>query len=191
MSTCDVDRFVKFWYEPCIAKTNTINRKNHDFWVTYNKGGGFRKWYGNKECVVLWHQDGDLLRANNAALRNQDSYFDEFIAWTKISSTGTGFRYFEKEFLFDGAGGSLFLHNKADTWYFLGFLNSKVCGKILNIISPTVNFNESHIGALPMIMANEEETHTATRLTRENINASKIDWDAFETSWDFKRHPLI
>ena len=190
MSTCDVERFVKYWFEPNIYNTNIIDRTNH-YWVTYNKGGAYRKWYGNREHVVLWHNDGGLLRANNAALRNQDSYFDEFIAWTKIASLGTGFRYFEKHFLFDGAGGSLFLHDKQNTPYYIGFLNSKVCATILNIISPTINFNESHIGALPIINANELSCAKIKNITEECILESKEDWDSFETSWDFKKHPLI
>ncbi len=191
MSTCDVGRFVKFWFEPSIDHTNVFDRNNHSNWVVYNKGGAYRKWYGNREHVVLWHEDGDLLRQNKAALRNQDSYFDSFIAWTKIASLGTGFRYFEEHFLFDGAGGSLFANNKEKVPYYLGFLNSNVCARILNIISPTINFNESHIGSLPIINATDDICQQICELVKENIDISKDDWDAFETSWDFKKHPLV
>lgn len=191
MSTCDVERFVKLWYEVKLQKTNITEPWNHSQWVTYNKGGPYRKWYGNRENIVLWHGDGDLLRQNKAVLRNQDSYFDEFLAWTKISSSGTGFRFFEKDFLFDGAGGSLFLNNKLDSNYYLGFLNSKVCHVILNIISPTINFNESHIGALPIIKKGGEETAIVSETVKDCIKLSLEDWNAYETSWDFKKHPLL
>lgn len=192
MSTCDVNRFVKLWYEPSIFNTNIYNKKNHSAWVVYNKGGDFRKWYGNRDYIVNWHGNGDLLKANNAALRNQDSYFDDFIAWTKISSSSTGFRNFESDFLFDGAGGSLFLNDEKNKKYFLAFLNSKVNNQILNIISPTLNFNESHIGSLPIIFPKENSVIlNVNSLVEQNISISKSDWDSYETSWDFQRHPLI
>lgn len=190
MSTCDVNRFIKLWSEIDITKSNLFNTKNHNKWVRYNKGGEYRRWYGNRDYVVLWNKDGNLLKANKAALRNQDSYFDEFIAWTKISSTLTGFRDFESDFLFDGAGGSLFLTNNKEKNYYLGFLNSKPCSAILNIISPTLNFNESHIGSLPLIK-NREYFTKVSELAENNIVLSKKDWDSFENSWDFKEHPLV
>ena len=190
MSTCDVNRFVKLWSEVDITKSNLFNTKNHNKWVRYNKGGEYRRWYGNRDYVVLWNEDGNLLKANKAALRNQDSYFDEFIAWTKISSTLTGFRNFESDFLFDGAGGSLFLNDNKEKNYYLGFLNSKPCSAILNIISPTLNFNESHIGSLPLIK-NREYFTKVSELAEDNIVLSKKDWDSFENSWDFTEHPLV
>lgn len=190
MSTCDVNRFVKLWSEVDITKSNLFNTKNHNRWVRYNKGGEYRRWYGNRDYVVLWNGNGNLLKANKAALRNQDSYFDEFIAWTKISSTLTGFRNFESDFLFDGAGGSLFLNDNKEKNYYLGFLNSKPCSVILNIISPTLNFNESHIGSLPLIKKSEYFAKV-NELVEKNIELSRKDWDSFETSWDFKRHPLV
>ena len=190
MSTCDVNRFVKMWCEPSIYDTNILERKKQKKWIVYNKGGDFRKWYGNREYLVLWNNNGDMLRKNNAALRNTDSYFKEFIAWTKISSCGTGFRDFEEDFLFDGAGGSLFLNNNSDKKYVLGFLNTIVCQTILDLISPTLNFNESHIGSLPIIIK-KAENERVSEIVCNNINISKTDWDTFETSWDFKKHPLL
>lgn len=190
MSTCDVNRFVKLWSEVDITRTNIFERGNHSRWVTYNKGGECRKWYGNKDCVVLWNGNGDLLRQNNAALRNQDAYFLEFIAWTKLSSYNTGFRDFDSDNLFDGAGGSLFMFSKDNKKYFLGCLNSNVVAYILSVISPTLNFNESHIGEIPVIVDDNCKSEV-DRLVADNIDVSSKDWDSFEVSWDFKRHPLI
>ena len=193
MSTCDVNRFTKLWFEIPINRTNIRNSKEIGCWVRYNKGGNFRKWYGNREYLVFWGRDGSALIANGALLRNRDVYFKPFIAWTKISSAGTGFRFFEEDFLFDGAGGSLFnKHCGVGDIYLLGLLNSKVNTIVLNLISPTLNFNENHIGAIPLVVCEQEEEKTEidTRV-KDCVSLSKKDWDSFETSWDFKRHPLI
>ena len=189
MSTCDVNRFVKYWYEVVLSDTNIIDHENHSKWIRYNKGGEFRKWYGNRDSIVFWGKDGSALISNKAALRNRHQYFRDFIAWTKISGSGTGFRDFEKEFLFDGAGGSFFLFNSTIKYYLLGFLNTKIAAQMLNVISPTLNYNESHIGALPYIKT--DESNVVDSIVSTNISLSRTDWDAFETSWDFKRHPLI
>lgn len=191
MSTGNVNRFTKLWFEPAIQNTNILNKNDHSNWVIYNKGGEFRKWYGNRENLVWWNNDGSDLKRNKAILRNNSYYFKEFLAWTKISSSGTGFREFEEGFLFDGAGGSLFIiENSINKYYLLGFLNSNVCNKQLSIISPTLNYNESHIGSLSII-SSENDLNTVEDITKQNISISKQDWDSFENSWDFKKHPLL
>lgn len=189
MSTCDVNRFTRLWYEVVINNTNIYESKNISKWVKYNKGGAFRRWYGNRESLVKWGFNGSELEKNGALLRNRDAYFHSFIAWTKISSSGTGFRIFEDAFLFDGAGGSLFQKSPAINWlYCLGVLNSCVVTNILSIISPTLNFNENHIGNIPYIQSNE---FIAVDIVKKAVEVSKADWNSFETSWDFKKHPLI
>lgn len=190
MSTCDVNRFVKLWFEVDLNRTNIIDRKNHDNWVIYNKGGEYRKWYGNQENIVYWGKNGSELKKNKAALRNQDSYFDDFIAWTKLSSGSTAFRNFESDFLFDGAGGSLFLFDKHFKAYLLGWLNTKIVEHLLKVISPTLNYNESHIGELP-VCYNEEIFDYVSEISSRCIKLAKEDWDEYETSWDFKKMPLI
>ena len=193
MSTCDVNRFSRLWHEVSITDTNIYLTQNIRKWVRYNKGGSFRKWYGNREYLVFWGNDGSALIANGALLRNRDVYFQPFLAWTKISSAGTGFRLFEDYFLFDGAGGSLFNKgNGVRDSYLLGLLNSKVCTLILNLISPTLNFNENHIGSIPIILCSDETTSQRIDLqVSATVMLSKTDWDSFETSWDFQRHPLV
>jgi hypothetical protein len=190
MSTCDVNRFIKFWYEVSVRNTNIYEHENHHKWVRYNKGGEYRKWYGNRDTLVYWGESGDTLFANNAVIRNKHQYFKEFIAWSKISSSGTGFRDFESDFLFDGAGGSFFPFESTLKKYLLGFLNTRIAAKILNIISPTLNYNESHIGSMPIIVSESKEEKIDV-IVGDNIALSRSDWDAFETSWDFKRHPLV
>ncbi len=193
MSTCDVNRFTKLWFEVAVSDTNLFDGKNIKKWVRYNKGGSYRKWYGNREYMVYWGEDGSELINNGALLRNRDAYFKPFFAWTKISSAGTGFRFFEEDFLFDGAGGSLFSKNNGlDNHYLLGLLNSKVNTLILNLISPTLNFNENHIGSIPVLVSDDEKVvKRIDYLVEEAISISKEDWDEFEFSWNFKEHPLV
>ncbi len=186
MSTCDVNRFVRFWHEVSFKDTGISESSEHSRWIQYNKGGDYRKWYGNRDWIVRWEFDGSKLRDAGALLRNSDYYFQPFIAWSKISSQGTGFRYFEKGFLFDGAGGSLFLYDGKLIWQILALLNSIVAEKLLNLISPTINFNESHIGNIPVATVRQVETIVA-----ELIDISRSDWDEYETSWDFKANPLV
>ena len=193
MSTCDVNRFTKYWFEVLSYDTNIFDKTNIKKWVRYNKGGNFRKWYGNREYVVYWGENGDSLSSNGALLRNGDGYFQPFLAWTKISSAGTGFRKFEDYFLFDGAGGSLFNKNCGiESNYLLGMLNSKVNTLILNLISPTLNFNENHIGSIPILKCEDQKViENISTIVNHAVDLSKLDWDAFETSWDFQYHPLL
>lgn len=193
MSTCDVNRFTKYWFEVLSYDTNIFDKTNIKKWVRYNKGGNFRKWYGNREFVVYWGENGDSLSSNGALLRNRDAYFLPFLAWTKISSAGTGFRKFEDYFLFDGAGGSLFNKNCGiESNYLLGMLNSKVNTLILNLISPTLNFNENHIGSIPVLKCEDQKViENISNIVNHAVDLSKLDWDAFETSWDFQHHPLL
>lgn len=193
MSTCDVNRFTKYWFEVLSYDTNIFDKTNIKKWVRYNKGGNFRKWYGNREYVVYWGENGDSLSSNGALLRNRDVYFQPFLAWTKISSAGTGFRKFEDYFLFDGAGGSLFNKNCGiESNYLLGMLNSKVNTLILNLISPTLNFNENHIGSIPILRCEDQKViENISTIVNHAVDLSKLDWDAFEISWDFQRHPLL
>ena len=193
MSTCDVDYFTREWYEVEISKTNVEKNEKNKKWIKYNKGGAYRKWYGNRENLVLWNNDGDLLLKKGALLRNKDVYFKKFIAWTKISSAGTGFRWFEDNFLFDGAGGSLFIASEdLNEYYCVALLNSSPIRMILDIISPTLNYNENHIGSIPVLFEKvQENSKFIEEKSKENIRISKEDWDSFETSWDFKKHPLI
>lgn len=186
MSTCDVNKFVRLWFEVDKNLTN-IDSQNLK-WVKYNKGGNFRKWYGNKEYLVLWDNDGKLLKNAGATLRNQAQYFKPFIAWSKLSSGGTGFRIFENNCLFDGAGGSLFYNKDVNEKVLLAYLNSKIVKNILKFISPTLNFNEEHIGSIPY---NFQANNIIENLSKDSICISKLDWDQYETSWDFKKNPLL
>lgn len=199
LATADNNRFLRLWFEVPLANcgfsmTQEEAIKSDLRWFPYNKGGGFQKWYGNNEYLVNWENDGYEIRNfsdGNGYIRsraqNTQYYFQECLSWCKVTISGFSMRYIPKGFLFDIAGCSLF--NTGDKMrYVLGFANSKVNSLILSIISPTVNYEVGHIASLPII---GESTQTIEGLVDSNINLSRDDWDSFETSWDFKHHPLI
>jgi hypothetical protein len=195
LATADNNRFLRFWFEIAITKTGfSMDResaiKTDKKWVPYNKGGGYRKWYGNNEYIINWEKDGhELKKFKGSVIRNPQYYFKPCLTWCKVTISGFSMRFVPKGFIFDVAGCSLFVpDDKMD--YIHGFANSKVNALILSIISPTVNYEVGHIASLPII-ENNELNITISEKVQENVAISRADWDSFETSWDFKRHPLI
>lgn len=190
------DRFLRLWYEVNILKFN-LNASSRDEalyskkkWFPYNKGGAFRKWYGNNDFVVNWQGDGrDLKSYKGAVLRNPDYYFRESISWSKISSGNIAFRYKPVGHIFDVAGTSVFA-KKSLINYLHGFLNSSTALKIANILSPTLNYEVGHIASFP-VNIDETRKPVVDEIVNNNISISKTDWDSFETSWDFQKHPFI
>lgn len=196
------DLFTRIWFEIsadniCFKANNRISAlETRKRWFPYNKGGDFRKWYGNNDYVVNWEEDGLLIRNfkdEKGKLRsrpqNMDCYFKKSITWSKISSGSIAFRYKPIGHIFDVAGTSIFITDDK-LYYIEAFCNSKVTLAIVNAISPTLNYEVGHIASLPIIMDMTKKANIDT-LVQENINLSKKDWDSFETSWDFKKHPLI
>jgi hypothetical protein len=198
MTTADNERFTRFWYEPVFDKC-ILSARNADEvvqsgrkWVPYNKGGKFRKWYGNLDVCVNWSNDGIEIKNfadENGRIRstvpNTEYYFLPCITWSKISSGNIAFRFRPQGSIFDVAGACLYSDKKI---YLLGLLNSKICMHILSVLSPTLNFEGGHISSIPIAIRNEVEVIS---IVEQNISFSRADWDAFETSWDFTRHPLI
>ena len=197
IATADNNRFLRLWHEVNICKVefsceDRESAKNcKKKWFPYNKGGEFRKWYGNNLYLINWENDGmEIRNFKKAVLRNQNYYFREGITWTWISSSYFGSRYSPKGFLFDVAGSTLFLE-KDKILYFLGYMCSYVADYFLKIINPSLNFSNGVIAKLPIILANADNKVLIDELVEQNINISKKDWDSFETSWDFKKHPLL
>ena len=181
MKTADNDRFLRKWYE---ISNDKIGHK----WFAYNKGGEFRRWYGNREYVVNWEQNGKDIKAfNKSVIRNERHFFDEGLTWSLISSGYLGIRYSPADSIFDG-NGSMMFPKKQDIFYTLGFLSTKVTISLLSFLSPTMTFEIGQLSKLPYLKVENKKIDT---LVRENIEYSKSDWDAFETSWDFQHHPLI
>lgn len=177
LKTRDKERFVRLWFE-------IGNNK----WKPYAKGGSFRRWYGNKEYVVKWGKDGTEIRNfKKSSGANFKYYYQPTITYSALTSYKFSGRYLEKSFFGGGGGG---ITNTELINYILSFVNSNVYHYIINAISPTLNFEVGQIGTQPLII-NQQEKQTVEKITEENIELSKTDWDSFETSWDFERHPLI
>ena len=204
MATSDNNRFLRMWFE---IENNTLGLSCgsseealaiHKKWYPYNKGGEFRKWYGNIEYVINYEDDGfevkeyakSLYKTPTRTIKSMSEYFKRCLSWSKISSGNIAFRYYPKGFVFDVAGCCIFYKNSEMMLYSFGFINSKVTISILNAISPTINYEVGHIASLPII-ENDENKESIINTVNNNIQISKTDWDSYETSWDFKRNPLI
>lgn len=205
LATTDNKKYLRRWYE--------IDRKNIGFdleretaiqsqikWFPYNKGGKFRKWYGNHEYIVNYQYDGKeikesvltkypYLKTPDFVVKNPKYYFRPCFSWSKISSGDVAFRYYPQGFLFDVSGCSVFCKTDEDMYYLLGFANSHVSKSILGFISPTVNYETGHIASLPIIV-DETRRPQIIEHVKACIALAKEDWDAFETSWHFEKHPL-
>ena len=195
------DIFIRQWYE---VKIENIKFDAHSIaeavkskkkWFPYNKGGEFRKWYGNNDFVVNWENDGLLIRNfknDNGKLRsrpqNTQFYFRESVSWSLVSSGSAAFRYKPYGYIFDIAGMSCFSDNML--YYLLGFTNTPISMEMLSVLAPTINFQAGDIANLP-VAVNKEKQPIVEKLVNENIALSKVDWDSFETSWDFEGHPLV
>lgn len=185
IDTGDNAVFLRLWFE--VSNTNFMSPdKGRKKWIPYNKGGSYRKWYGNNEYVLDWSNNGEKLRDfKGSNLRNKNFYFQEGITWSTVSSGKPSFRKFGKGFTFDNGGCCLFA--KENLLYILALLNSSVTLCMMSI-APTLNFQPGDIGRVPVVFNNIQ---IVEKVAIDNIILSRIDWDSFETSWDFKRHPLI
>lgn len=197
------DIFMRYWYEPnfnriCFdANNNEEAKKSKKKWFPYNKGGACIKWWGNNDYVVNWENDGYEIKHyinDKGKLRsrpqNMNYYFKESITWSLTNSVRFGVRYKNKGHIFDINGMSLFISNKNYKKYIMGFMNTNIAFSLLKTINPTMANQSGDILKLPIII-DEKYIKVVDNLTIENIKISKEDWDSFETSWDFKGHPLI
>lgn len=162
----------------------------HKNWSIYAKGGEFRKWYGNVDLVVKTSDKAITFYKTNPTSNYLDDkyWYQEGITYSAFTSRGTGFRYFPPLGGFD-TGGPLICYLK-DLNYVLGLLNSVVIEKIISILNPTINLQVKNIKSVPLIFDSSKKNKIETLVDR-NIKSSKTDWDSFETSWDFQKHPFI
>ena len=195
IKTADKDRFLRFWHEIEKNRMSIYQENCVKKWFPCNKGGSFRKWYGNNEYVVNWENNGFEIcnfRDENGKLKsrpqNLQYMLKEGITYTNISISSFGARYSPKGFIYDAAGSGIFCKKQEMIKYVLAFLTSIVAASITKITSPTMSFEVGQISMLPFIY---QPSESIDDLVTKTIGVSKVDWDSFETSWDFKRSPLV
>lgn len=202
MATSDNSRFLRFWYE-VVFKNIGLNigsrlesQSSKAIWFPYNKGGGFKKWFGNQDYVVDWENDGEriieyassLYGSASRTVKSMSEYFKPSLSWSKVTGGAFSLRYYPSGFIFDVAGCCIFYENETYQNYDLTLLNSKVASKILEFLSPTLNYEAGSLANFPVIRINDI---CLNNFKSENISISKKDWNSRETSWDFERNPLI
>lgn len=182
--------FILSWYEIDYRYTYMCSIKNF-LYTPHNKGGEYRKWYGNREKILKYNSESIKQMEKNEGFRHdgKDYYFKEHIGWSKITSSKSSFRYFEEGFTFDSAGLGLFANCEQNIYITLAFLNSKIAEELIALLNPTLNVTPIVIKKLPY--TESQYTAMIEEIVKTNIEICKIDWDAFETSWDFTQHPLI
>lgn len=208
MATGENDLFVRLWQEVSFDTIgfnypdgqSTVGRSER--WYPYNKGGECRRWYGNRTHLVDWHNNGENIKAfkqgrllrgeiekKNSECWNREYYFMESISWSKVSSGRFAVRYYEPGFIFDVAGCSI-LGLGNNIYYVMGALNSELRNVYIESLSPTLNFETGAIKAFPVIEDKKNKAEIEG-LVKDCIRLEKEDWDAFESSWEYKRHPLV
>lgn len=204
-ATGNNNKFLRLWHEVDFQKFQYYSEYENDCynskkkWFPCNKGGSFRKWYGNNIIIANWENNGMEMRFfEGAVIRNPDYYFRDGLTWSSLADR-LSMRYSPVGFLFESKG-SMFFHNeKRNLKFLLGYLNTKVATLMLSVLSPTLDFHEGPMSKVPVILP-EENTQFSTfnfhlstinSLVEQNISLSKSDWDSFETSWDFTKHPLL
>ncbi len=200
LTTGQNEKYLRLWYEISFVSVGlNMNRdeakKSCLKWFPYNKGGEYRKWYGNRDYVVNWyndgyemqhtfHPDGKRIWAHNF---NQEYNFIEHISWNDLSTNSLSFRFFNKGFLFDSSAAVAFV-NAENKFTILGYLNTKIVNYIAKLLNPTMHFKLNDFARLPFPEINNNKIQL---LAENNIIICKSEWDSFETSWDFTTHPFI
>lgn len=186
VKTGNNDIFLRLWYEVAEKKFSFAKSSEGYKWYPYHKGGNFRKWYGNREWIVNWEFDGqEIKESTNSGLQGKSMYFVKFASWSKISSKGNPFRLYSDNFLFDSGAPAL---SNNELLLTLGLFNSKVGTYYLSVISPTLNLQVGDVKKVPLIVKSKNEI---LNIVNGCITYSLEDWNAYETSWDFKCNPLI
>lgn len=208
MATTNNDLFLRLWNEIDFLKLGLNFENEQDTensfhkWFPYNKGGEFRKWFGNAEYTVNYQNKGNDVKnyidnkigervGSKGRIINREHYFKEGITWSFVSSSNFGVRYTPKGFIFDIGGSSAFPESN-NLLYITSFLTSKIAFEMLKIVAPTINFQVGDLNSLPLIFPyNETIRQLINDLTQQNINISREDWNSRETSWDFTKNELL
>ena len=205
MFTGDNNRFLREWWEissnmmSCHTKNNCSSIESGKKWFGYNKGGGYKKWYGNLDLVVNYQNGGyEIFELCKQEKRNCQNYpneykFREGITWTGMASDNISFRFLPNGCLFDSNKGPMIytIEGGADLMYILAFLNTIVCNSVANVLNPTLSKQINDILNIPLANCDSETKNLVMNLAKSSVDISKTDWDNHETSWDFETHPLL
>ena len=195
LQTGDNGRFVRIWHEislsnmsfdSCSSKDALLSKRK---WFPFSKGGEFRKWYGNNYFVINWSNNGeDIKNYSGSVIRNENCYFIGGLSWSDVSTSAFGARLVEKGFIFDTTGPTMIVSDSTVLTKILGYINSKVFQSLLDLTCSGIHYNNGVLAGLPQI---ETDSEDVVNIVMSNVKFSKQDWDSFETSWDFKRSPLL
>ncbi|WP_020090502.1 BREX-1 system adenine-specific DNA-methyltransferase PglX, partial [Levilactobacillus parabrevis] len=205
IATTDNKRFLRMWFEIQKSAINFNATSTQDAlssgmkWFPCNKGGAYRKWYGNYDYVINYQNDGSEIKNNvlrkypylktpDFVVKNTSYYFREAITWPKITSGQFSVLYRENGSIPETAGNEAFSTDKNQLLYILAFLGTKVTNKIMRTLNPTINSQVGDFNNVPVLLSNGLKP---IRIVKELINIAKDDWDCFEISWDFNTHPLL
>lgn len=194
MSVGDGQRFIRYKFEISIDVLERKAKSLTDFskskkWAPFDKGGAYRRWYGNQEHVVYWRDNGEKVRNHiKSAVRSPQYFLQKHHSWTLVCSSEFSARKFPNGFLLDTASNCLYFNSISKENLLLGFLNSKVASEILSLLNPTLNFSCGVIAIMPF---SDNESAAVDQLVEDSVNISKIEWNSHETSWDFSLNELI
>ena len=207
MRTGNNEKFLRRWFEVDAGLfnpnlKNIDSQTNSDKWLPYNKGGEFRRFYGNNEYIVNWQNNGNEIKKETKKkypqlgdnlgwkISNEKYYLKSGITWTGVSTGKFNARKYPNGFLFDSGANGLFCYDKSKENYILGLLNTKAINWILQLINPTINYGAGTIRKIPVVY-NEDFKTKIDEIVNILYSGAHHNWDNYETSWDFKSHPLI
>ena len=208
LATTNNNKYLRLWYELVLGDIN-FNSKNKveamnsmKKWFPYNKGGAYRKWYGNYDYVVNYMNDGEeikkdvlqkypYLKTPEFVVKNSEFYFRKSITWPLIQSKGFNSRFRLEGSIHDVSGMSTFSDDEENLYYLMGILNTVSANEIFKILNPTINLQVGDFEVFPIVIVGDDDKSKIINNVKINVQLAKDDWDSFETSWDFLRHPLV
>jgi hypothetical protein len=199
LATSNTDLFLKLWFEIDIGRSSLydLTHPENYKWIPMNKGGSFRKWFGNNEWIINYENDGkeikkyaaDIYISSSRTIQNTKYYFQKSLTWSALTSGTFSVRTSDVGYIFGSGGYCAFVAPDMEK-YILALMNNVVTRLFVSAVSPTLNYEVGHIKTIPVIKDKAKKAKV-DELVTANISLSRSDWNAFETSWDFMTHPLI
>ena len=193
IKTGDNDRFLRLWFEPNFTSVSLLPLSPIDSikWIFTTKGGEFRKWYGNIEYVMYWANNGREIRSfSGSSFYQEGNYHRAATTWTYLTSGKISFRLLGDGFFYNNKGPAVFCDSENNAILLTGLLNTNVANYIQRFINPTLTVLPGNIRNIPCILPDNTKERISQTVV-DCVDISKTDWNAYETSWDFKRNPLV